>query len=128
LLNVHYGLETVEETTVTAIGWGLIAEAYANYGDLGVLAAAICFGLLCGVFTRWSTGRSAVSLPTLAAIVTLASLLNIEVDATALVTALFQSLAAVFIFFGVFRFISGENPPRQQTALAALSHRRMGAG
>jgi hypothetical protein len=116
LLNIHYGLQTVEQAAVTAIGWGLIAEAYANYGDLGVLGIAVCFGLFCGALTRWSTGRPAISVPTLTAMVALAFLINIEADLTTLVTTLFQSLMAVFIFFAIFRFLSGQSPTARTAA------------
>ncbi|HEY7299145.1 MAG TPA: hypothetical protein VH684_14665 [Xanthobacteraceae bacterium] len=118
LLNVHYGLQTIEATTVTAIAWGLIPEAYANYGDAGALGIGLCLGLLCGALTRWSTGRSAVSSPTLAAIVGLALLINIEADATSLITTLFQSLMAVFIFFAIFRLLSGETQLKRERAVS----------
>src|SRR5207244_12888029 len=31
LLSMRYGLQTVESTARTTIGWGLVAEAYANF-------------------------------------------------------------------------------------------------
>ena len=50
LLNIRYGLLTAEETQKTAAGWGLVAEAYANFGRLGVIGVGFvldcCAGLL----------------------------------------------------------------------------------
>jgi hypothetical protein len=46
MLNVHFGLQTAEGTRKTAVGWGLIAEALANFGRIGVLAVGALLGLL----------------------------------------------------------------------------------
>ena len=32
MLTVNYGLQTMEQTQTTSIGWGLVPEAYANFG------------------------------------------------------------------------------------------------
>src|SRR5262245_14600840 len=41
ILNIRFGLQSVEEANKTAIGWGLIAEAYANFGYLGVIGVGL---------------------------------------------------------------------------------------
>jgi hypothetical protein len=46
----------------TSIGWGLIPEAYANFGYLGVGAVAVFLGLFYGYFTRLSIGVPMTSL------------------------------------------------------------------
>ena len=41
LLNIHYGKQSREDTLRTTIGWGLLNEAYANFGLLGCGLLAI---------------------------------------------------------------------------------------
>ena len=103
LLNIRYGFLTVEGVASTAIGWGLIAEAWANFGYWGEILIGLFVGALAGALTRWSAGASAVSRPTLLAIAAMIALLNLEADLAGLVTTLLQSFAAVFIFLGIFR-------------------------
>ncbi|MGA3309585.1 MAG: hypothetical protein ABSD08_13355 [Xanthobacteraceae bacterium] len=80
LLNVRYGFQSVEAAQSTAIGWGLIAEAFANFGNFGVIGVAMYFGLLAGFLMRGSIGQQAVSLPSLLAVAALNSMINLEWD------------------------------------------------
>jgi len=41
ILSVNYGVQTIEGTRSTSVGWGLIPEAYANFGYLGVAMLAV---------------------------------------------------------------------------------------
>jgi hypothetical protein len=100
-LNVRYRLLTREDTRVTAAGWNLISEAHANFGQAGAVFVGIFFGLLTGMFTRWSIGVEAVSLPMLLAIAAFVTMLNLEADLSYLMTNLFQSSVAVLLFFFV---------------------------
>lgn len=105
LLNIRYGIQTAEDASVTAIGWGLIPEAYANFGYLGVVGVALAMGAFAGALTRWSAGASVVSLPVLSTIAAMMNLINMEPDLAYLLTNLWQSFAAVLIFFGMFRLV-----------------------
>ena len=60
LLNIRYGLLTAEGTATTAIGWGLVAEAYANFGLAGVAAIGIFMGILFGYAGRLSAGAPVI--------------------------------------------------------------------
>lgn len=51
LLSTRYGLQTLEETESTSIAWGLVPEAYANFGYWGVAGLAIFLV----VFYSWVT-------------------------------------------------------------------------
>jgi len=105
LLNIRYGFLTAEGTEKTAVGWGLIAEAYANFGYLGVSGIALLVGFLSGAVTRWSAHGSTISLPTLVAVALMIGLVNLEQDLVSFVMALLQSLVAVLVFVLVLRFI-----------------------
>lgn len=103
LLNIHYGLMTVDEAAVTAVGWGLVPEAYANFGYWGVIGIALIYGLLCGALQSWSANAPIMSLPTLICIAALMALINIEADFLQICSVLFQSLVSVFVFVAAFR-------------------------
>ena len=117
LLNIRYGILTAEGAEKTAVGWGLIGEAYANFGLWGVGGIGLLVGLLSGALARWSSLGSAVSVSTLLAVAMMVGLINLEQDLSGLVTSLAQSTAAVLVFVSVLRFL----PQRQRTRSRQLS-------
>jgi hypothetical protein len=108
LLNVHFGFQTTEDAGVTAIGWGIIAEAFANFGMWGVFGAGLVYGTLCWLFTFWSAGSSPLSLRNLLAIVALGTFMNVEMDFPYLVSSLWQALVAGFGFYLASKLFIGE--------------------
>ena len=103
LLNIRYGILSAEDVTATAIGWGLVAEAYANFGYYGVIGMALLFGLFCGWLQYWSANAATMSLPTLMSIAAMMTLINVELDFIQIVSTLFQSSVSVLIFFAAYR-------------------------
>jgi len=103
LLNRRYGLISVDEESSTAIGWGLIAEAYANYGYFGVIGIALLVGGFCGKLEHWGKDAAIISLPTLTGIAATMVLINIELDFIQACSTLLQSFASVLIFLTTFR-------------------------
>lgn len=101
LLNIHFGLQTREDTRTTTIGWGLLNEAYANFGLWGVGGLAVVLGCLYGVVARWSMNCPVLSARYLFAILLISVAYQSEFSASVFVTALFQStvplLAIVFL-------------------------------
>ncbi len=65
MLSIHYGLQTEEETLKTSISWGLLAEAYGNFGLFGCGGLAIVLGTFYGKATRWSINAPLLSLRSL---------------------------------------------------------------
>ena len=111
LLNRRYGLLAVDEESITAIGWGLVAEAYANFGYLGIIAMALLFGAFCGRLESWSKTAAMISLPTLLGIAVTMTLINVEADFIQVCSTLFHSVVSVLIFLSVFRsFVVQRNP------------------
>jgi len=106
LLNVHFGIQSEEDTLRTSIGWGPLAEGYANFGYLGVAGAAVVVGLLGGALTAWSAGAAAISLPALLAVAAVLQRVNLEADLAYLFVSMFQSFVGVVIYFGIFRFLT----------------------
>ena len=62
LLSVNYGLQTVEGTKGTSIYWGLVAEAYANFGYAGVAGLAIVLGIFYAIVGNLTVGVPMTSL------------------------------------------------------------------
>ncbi len=62
MLTVNYGLQTIEQTASTSIGWGLLPEAYANFGYLGIAGLAIVLAIFYGFITNLTVGVPMTSL------------------------------------------------------------------
>ncbi len=105
MLSIRYGLMSQEGLESTTIGWGLIAEAFANFGFAGVGLIGLLIGLLGGIFGRWSASGSAVSVSTLMAVAAMLGLINLEQDLASLVTSLVQSSIAVLFFVALVRLV-----------------------
>ena len=61
-LAIYYGVQTEEGADVTAIGMGQIAEAWSNFGWMGVLAVGGVMGLLLSLPFRMGYRRAPVSI------------------------------------------------------------------
>jgi hypothetical protein len=101
-LNVHFGLQTREETLVTTIGWGLFNEAYANFGFLGTVAIGFLAGAVAGWITFLSQGFPFLSFRSLTAILVLSTSFQTEHSLGVLITSLFQSFVGIIGFSLVF--------------------------
>jgi hypothetical protein len=106
MLNVHFGFLTSEQTTTTAVGWGLIAEGYGNFGYVGVVGVAFVLGLITGLFERLSDDAPVMSLPGLLAITAMLNFINIESDAAGLLSTLFQSSISIWVMFSLIGILS----------------------
>jgi hypothetical protein len=126
LLSVRYGVLSAQGATTTAIGWGLVAEAYANFGYFGVIAIGSALGALCGALMRISIGASATSVRMLITIAATVVLLNAEATLADLLTTLAQSGGAVLAVAGLIRSQQrslAHNDPRARHRTRALLHR-----
>ena len=102
LLNIHYGRQTRKDTATTTIGWGLMNEAYANYGFIGCLGLAAALGALYGKVSQWSVGAPTLSAQSLFAVLLLTFSFQTEWSAGVYVAALFQSSTVLCIFAMLF--------------------------
>jgi hypothetical protein len=96
-LSIRYGLQYAESTASTTIGWGLVAEAYANFGYLAAIPIGALFGMLCGALMRLSAGASPLSLPMFVTIASTLVLFNLELDLSYLMVTLAQNIGAVLL-------------------------------
>jgi hypothetical protein len=95
ILSVHYGLQSQEQTLTTSIGWGLLQEAYANFGWLGCLCLGAFLGNLYGWVTRWSMNVSSLSFRFLVALIFMTLAFKAEITMGIFISVIFQSLVVL---------------------------------
>lgn len=99
LLNVHFGRQTLAATFTTYIAWGLLPEAYGNFGSIW---GPLILGLVLGLIFAWIENFTAYK-PLLSAegflsfALMLSIMVSFEMVASVLVTSLFQSMVTIFI-------------------------------
>lgn len=106
LLNVSYGVLTIEGTATTAIGWGLIAEGYANFGYMGVFGVAVVLGAVCGLLALWNANATGlVALSNMSSVAAMMGLISVELDSIQLISSQLQSFGVIFVFSKLYRWI-----------------------
>ncbi|MBP7141504.1 MAG: hypothetical protein KBA71_06320 [Opitutaceae bacterium] len=105
-LATYYGLQDEESTLRTTIGFGVVAEAFANFGFPGLAMLGALIGVctkLTGVWTRYSP---LISYPGLLMVLLLAWSFQIELPMSAWIASLSQAAVAVLgVPFVLKRFI-----------------------
>jgi hypothetical protein len=102
ILNVRYGNQTWESAQVTSIGWGLLNEAFANFGFAGCFWLAVVLGTFYGLMTRWSIGLPTASVPAFVGIYTMSFALQTEMTASIFITAYAQGFVALLVVAWLF--------------------------
>lgn len=99
MLNVQFGRQALESTFTTYIAWGLLAEAYGNFGPfLGAVLCGFVLGWIIGRLERFIEPYPATSLECfIFLIISLSFILSFEMVASVWITSLFQGLCAVII-------------------------------
>jgi hypothetical protein len=99
LLNVHFGRQDLDSTYATYIAWGLLPEAYGNFGPI---AGSVVLGCALGFLFAWIENVSAkkliISMEGFLLISFLMNLMNsFEMVASILVTSTFQSMVVIVL-------------------------------
>ncbi len=94
LLTVNYGVQSLEQTEHTSIGWGLVPEAYANFGLSGVAFMAALLGVCYAWIARWTANVPITSYRFVVGLVFLASVVRADTLAV-FVTMQFQGVIGV---------------------------------
>lgn len=97
LLNVHFGRQTLSATFKTYIAWGLLPEAYGNFGRIW---GSVILGGVLGLIFAWIENATARKpLLSLEGLVTFAFFtglaVSFEMVASVLITSLFQTLVII---------------------------------
>jgi hypothetical protein len=99
LLNVHFGRQDLEATFQTYIAWGLLPEAYGNFGPkTGAIALGIFLGLCFAWVENFTARKLLLSLEGFISFTILLGLMgSFEMVASVLVTSIFQSVVVLVI-------------------------------
>jgi hypothetical protein len=99
LLNVHFGRQALDSTFVTYIAWGLLAEAYGNFGPLvGSLVVGFLLGWAFGVLEKKSSSKPILSLEGFIVFIVFVSVANsFEMVSSVLITSTFQAIIPVAV-------------------------------
>ena len=102
ILAIHYGIQTREDTEFTVLAFGLINEAYANFGFLGIGVLAAVMGAFYGKVAHWSRGMPIVSFRALFSVLISSYSFQAEFMSTFYAAALFQSTVVLLVLTVVF--------------------------
>jgi hypothetical protein len=94
-LAIHYGLQTEESTFKTTIAFGMLAEAYANFGLFGVGLFALFISALFNKFSAWSSESPILSYPGMIMVVLMAWSFQSELTLSIWLSSLFQACVTV---------------------------------
>jgi len=115
-LAVHYGIQNRQQTRKTTIGFGPLAESYANFGFLGVAVLAILMGFISGRIAVWGASLPITSFRGLFGLLTLTALMQTESTLGVILSSWFQgTMALVGVRLLFMRSLSGpvmETSPR----------------
>ncbi len=115
MIAIHYGIQSREDTEITTIAFGLLNEAFANFGFWGVGALGIFLGAFYGAVARWARGMPILSLRALFAMLVASYCFQAEYTSTFYAAALFQSTVVLLLLAAVFM-----RPRRINTAQSSL--------
>jgi hypothetical protein len=94
-LSVYYGLQTEGATAKTTIAFGMVTEAYANYGLFGVALLAAVFAFALKMLGDSAAYSPILSYPDLLLVVLMAWSFQSELTMAAWVSSLYQACVAV---------------------------------
>jgi len=104
-LAVHFGLQSEEETEHTTIGFGMLSEAYANFGMLGAALLAIVMGSFYKKVQTATAESPLLSFGGLFLIILMAWSFQTEFTLSIWLSSMFQAcIAAIGVPFALRRF------------------------
>lgn len=116
LLNVHFGRQDLDSTFATYIAWGLLPEAYGNFG---AIAGSVILGAFLGLLFAWienyTSKKLVMSVEGFLSLSLLMNLMNsFEMVASVLVTSTFQSFMIIVAASMPFVHKSASRPPEDE--------------
>ena len=99
MLNVHFGRQDIDSTLKTYVAWGLLPEAYGNFGPIeGALVLGIFLGLIFAWLENMTARKLLISIEGFVSFTILLIFANSsEMVASVFVTAVAQSVAPIII-------------------------------
>jgi len=90
IMNLHYALQS--GSSQTSIAWGLLNEAYVNFGLMGIIGVACFIGGLLGLVGRLTAGAPILALENLVGVTFIINAIQMEQTMAVTGSVLFQSL------------------------------------
>ncbi|MEO6876121.1 MAG: hypothetical protein ABI222_14985 [Opitutaceae bacterium] len=99
LLNVHFGRQEMDATAQTYIAWGLLPEAYGNFGAMyGALFLGTIMGIFSAALENFTKNKLLISLEGFISFMILLGMMgSFEMVASVLLTAIFQSAVVLVL-------------------------------
>lgn len=99
LLNVHYGRQSRQDSLITYIAWGLLPEAYGNFGPIwGAAILGIALGLAFAGIENLTAQKPLLSMEGMVTLVVLIGIASsFEMVASVLITSMFQGVLTVIM-------------------------------
>ena len=94
-LSVYYGLQREEDTAKTTIGFGMLTEAYANFGFFGIGALGVLIGFFFKKLQCWAADSPLLSYGGLLVVVVLAWSFQVEFTLSIWLSSLYQACVTV---------------------------------
>ena len=94
-LGIYYGLQQEEDNSTTTIAFGLLTEAYANFGLFGAILLGVFWGFCLKKLQIWSTFSPMFSFAGLLMVLLTAWSFNAELTLAAWVSSLEQAIVVV---------------------------------
>lgn len=94
-LSTYYGLQGEEDTQRTTIAFGMLSEAYANFGFFGTTLLGFVFAFCFKKISEWASLSPLLSYPGLFLIVLMAWAFQTELTLAAWLSAFYQACIAV---------------------------------
>lgn len=93
MLNVHFGRQTLSATYKTYVAWGLLPEAYGNFGGWwGAIVLGVSLGLIFAWLEKATVNKPVLSLEGLVTFAVFSGIaISFEMVSTVLVTSIFQT-------------------------------------
>lgn len=104
MLNVHFGRQDLNSTFTTYVAWGLLPEAYGNFGSKsGAIFIGVCMGVFFAWLEKFTARKLLLSLEGfIAFIILLVMASSFEMVASVLVTSLFQAIVTLVLASAAF--------------------------
>jgi len=107
-LAVYYGLQSEEDTEKTTIGFGLHAEAYANFGYIGIVGIGIFFGYFIKKAQCWAAESPILSGGGLLIVILLAWSFQTEFTLSMWLASFYQAGMALLVLpYAIRTFLQG---------------------
>ena len=105
-LSIYYGLQSEEGTAQTTIAFGQVAEAYANFGFLGVIGLGAFIGIFYKKAQTWAADSPMISYPGILLVILMAWSFQNEFTLSVWLASLYQSCVAIMaLLMGLKAFI-----------------------